>query len=82
MAEGPAEGEWEEDAGMGAAAAERRREMALEREKAKEAGDAGTEPQAPVQKVRRLSPINLILIISNPFIKKKKIILSAVSHRH
>jgi hypothetical protein len=36
MAEGPAEGEWEEDAGMGAAAAERRREKALEREKAKQ----------------------------------------------
>lgn len=51
MAEGPAEGEWEEDAGLGAAAAERRREMAMERQKAKEAGDAN-EAQPPVQKVR------------------------------
>lgn len=38
MAEGPAEGEWEEDAGMGAAAAERRREMEREKAKAEEAG--------------------------------------------
>lgn len=46
MAEGPAEGEWEEDAGMGAAAAERRREKALEREKAKQ-----LEETTPHQKV-------------------------------
>ena len=53
MAEGPAEGEWEEDAGMGAAAAERRREMAaMERERAKEAADSA-EPPAPVQKVNQ-----------------------------
>jgi len=44
MAEGPAEGEWEEDAGMGAAAAERRREKALEREKAKQLDDANIQP--------------------------------------
>jgi hypothetical protein len=42
MAEGPAEGEWEEDAGMGAAAAERRREKALEREKAKQLEETAT----------------------------------------
>merc|ERR1712071_700199 len=51
MAEGPAEGEWEEDAGMGAAAAERRREKAMEREKAKLANDQ-SEPHVtgPLQK--------------------------------
>ncbi|XP_057373633.1 band 4.1-like protein 3 isoform X2 [Daphnia carinata] len=49
MAEGPAEGEWEEDAGLGAAAAERRREKALEREKAKE-----KEEKATQQKEERL----------------------------
>ena len=43
MAEGPAEGEWEEDAGMGAAAAERRREKALEREKAKDMGETTSQ---------------------------------------
>jgi len=42
MAEGPAEGEWEEDAGMGAAAAERRREKALEREKTKQMEETAT----------------------------------------
>lgn len=46
MAEGPAEGEWEEDAGTGAAAAAHRREMAKEREKAKQ-----LEETAPQQKV-------------------------------
>lgn len=43
MAEGPAEGEWEEDAGMGAAAAERRREKALEREKSKHIEETVTQ---------------------------------------
>lgn len=43
MAEGPAEGEWEEDAGMGAAAAERRREKAIEREKAKQVEETTTQ---------------------------------------
>lgn len=44
MAEGPAEGEWEEDAGMGAAAAERRREKALEREMAKQLDESNAQP--------------------------------------
>uniref|UniRef100_A0A0P4YUC1 Moesin/ezrin/radixin homolog 1 n=1 Tax=Daphnia magna TaxID=35525 RepID=A0A0P4YUC1_9CRUS len=48
MAEGPAEGEWEEDAGLGAAAAERRREKALEREKAKEKEEKATQQKKPV----------------------------------
>ncbi|XP_046444093.1 protein 4.1 homolog isoform X3 [Daphnia pulex] len=48
MAEGPAEGEWEEDAGMGAAAAERRREKALEREKAKQLEETATHQKKPV----------------------------------
>lgn len=56
MAEGPAEGEWEEDAGLGAAAAERRREKALEREKAKE-----KEEKATQQKVRNHSSDQYIL---------------------
>jgi len=55
MAEGPAEGEWEEDAGMGAAAAERRREKALEREKAKQLDESNIQP--PQQKV---SYINIL----------------------
>ena len=44
MVEGPAEGEWEEDAGMGAAAAERRREKALERGKAKQLDEGNALP--------------------------------------
>lgn len=58
MAEGPAEGEWEEDAGMGAAAAERRREKALEREKAKQMEEATTQ-----QKVR----LSLFLLLDKNF---------------
>ena len=51
MAEGPAEGEWEEDAGMGAAAAERRREKEREREKARQAEEAEAQVTGPIQKV-------------------------------
>lgn len=58
MAEGPAEGEWEEDAGLGAAAAERRREKALEREKAKE-----KEEKATQQKEERL--VRLLPVVPN-----------------
>ncbi|EFX65741.1 hypothetical protein DAPPUDRAFT_219239 [Daphnia pulex] len=46
--DGPAEGEWEEDAGMGAAAAERRREKALEREKAKQLEETATHQKRSV----------------------------------
>lgn len=55
MAEGPAEGEWEEDAGMGAAAAERRREK--EREKSKL--DEAASNQPPQQKVNTMLSFSL-----------------------
>ena len=63
MAEGPAEGEWEEDAGMGAAAAERRREKALEREKAKQ-----LEESTPQQKVNT-NEYSIYLILKFLFLK-------------
>jgi len=67
MAEGPAEGEWEEDAGMGAAAAERRREKAMEREKAKLANDQ-SEPHVtgPLQKVVLAIIMSLQMIKTSP----------------
>lgn len=59
MAEGPAEGEWEEDAGMGAAAAERRREKALERERVKHTEETTTQQKVSIRYIGFLHLRNL-----------------------
>jgi hypothetical protein len=64
MTEIPAEGEWEEDAGTGAAAAERKRELALERERQLAAEKQQNEqPTAitPQQKVHRSTAFHTMI---------------------
>ena len=71
MTEIPAEGEWEEDAGTGAAAAERKRELALERERQLAAEKQQNEqPTAitPQQKVHRSAAFHTDLNLVSDFL--------------